>query len=87
MSDINSMLGIIAILFALALGLLPNEAPAGKKVSMIFYGLAWCALAGTVLSFLAETDVVRLGGFGLLTVGYLGAYVYFAKGGTVYVSR
>ena len=87
MSDTN-LLGIIAILLALGLGFLPYEAPKGKRVSRLFYGLAWCSLAGTVLSFMAETDVFRLGGFGLLAVGYLGIYIYFvAKGGAVYVPR
>lgn len=87
MSDINSMLGTVAILLAIVLGLLPHEAPQGKKVSRLFYGLAWCALAGTVLSFLSETDAVRVGGFVLLAMGYFGGYIYFARGGKVYVQR
>lgn len=85
LQDTNSMLGIITILLVIGLGLLPYEAPKGKQVSKMFYSLAWCALGGVLLSFVAESAANIVVGFLLLCVGNFGVFYYFSKGGTVYV--
>lgn len=88
MSDTNSMLGILAALMAVALALLPYEVPQGKRLSRIFYSLCWISLAGTLLFFTADDSATKaVGGFALAFVGWAGILTFFAKGGTIYVSR
>lgn len=88
MSDTNSILGILAALLAVALALLPHEAPKGKRVSRIFYLLCWISLAGTLLFFTADDSATKaVGGFALAFVGWAGILTFFARGGTVYVAR
>lgn len=59
--------GALSAMLAVALGLLPYEAPKGKRVSTRFYILAWCAVAGMLWECVSETDVTSLAGF--LVVG------------------
>lgn len=88
MSDTNTMLGMLAILLAVALGLLPYEVPQGKRLSRIFYSLCWISLAGTLLFFTADDSAtMAVCGFALAFVGWAGILIFFHEKGAIYVSR
>lgn len=82
-----TMFGALASALAIALALLPYEAPKGKRVSTLFYLLAWCAVAGTLLAYIAESDAASLGGYLFIAIGYGGTLLYVIKKGSIYVDR
>lgn len=88
LEDTNSMLATLAALLAVGLGLLPYEAPKGKRVSRIFYSLCWCSVAGMLMLFTADASAIKtVSGFALTFVGWAGVFTFFARGGSVYVAR
>lgn len=80
------ILGSVAALIAVLLGVLASRIPPDKKLCPIAYGFSWCGVAGMMLMSV-EVDPGQLIGFALLGLGVVGLTIRFSQGGKYYVPR